>query len=71
VFDPFDCGPFDRVYPELAAVLSAAKGATEEVVEWAQGMTKKSPFLVIFLLTIFDNMLKWSYVCQQANINRQ
>ncbi len=33
--------PFDRVYPELAAALSAAEGATEEVVEWAQGDPKK------------------------------
>ena len=43
--------PFDRVYPELAAVLSAAEGATEEVVEWAQD-DKKCAFFVIFLLTI-------------------
>ena len=34
-------------------------------------MTKKSAFLAIFLLTIFDSMLKYQYVCQQANINRQ
>jgi hypothetical protein len=34
-------------------------------------MTKKSGFLVIFLLTIFDNMLKYAYVSQQANINCQ
>jgi hypothetical protein len=33
-------------------------------------LTKKS-FLAIFLLTIFDNMLKYPYVSQQANINRQ
>jgi hypothetical protein len=25
----------------------------------------------IFLLTLFETMLKYSYVCQQANINRQ
>jgi len=33
--------------------------------------TKKSAFFVIFLLTIFDNMLKYLYVSQQTNINRQ
>jgi len=33
-------------------------------------MTKKSAFLVIFLLTLFGTMLKYSYVCRQANINR-
>ena len=43
-FYPFDCGPFDRVYPELSAVLRAAEGATEEVVKWAQGDQKKSFF---------------------------
>jgi len=32
---------------------------------------KKSAFLVIFLLTIFDNMLKYAYVSYQANIIRQ
>jgi hypothetical protein len=25
----------------------------------------------IFLLTLFDNTLKYTYICQQANINRQ
>jgi hypothetical protein len=34
-------------------------------------MLKKSSFLVIFLLTIFDNILKYLHVSQQANMNRQ
>jgi len=34
-------------------------------------ITKKSAFLVIFLLTLFEAMLKYTYVCQQVNINRQ
>jgi len=34
-------------------------------------MAKKSAFLVIFLLTLFVNTLKYTYVSQQANINRQ
>ena len=34
-------------------------------------MAKKVPFLAIFLLTIFETMLKYAYVSQQANINRQ
>jgi len=33
--------------------------------------TKKSSFLAIFLLTMFGTMLKYLYVYQQANINRQ
>jgi len=32
---------------------------------------KKSAFLFIFLLTIFGSMLKYQYVSQRANINRQ
>jgi len=36
-----------------------------------KGSPKKSAFLVIFLLTIFENTLKYQYVSQQANINRQ
>ena len=32
---------------------------------------KKMLFLVIFLLTSFDNILKYPYVSQQANISRQ
>jgi hypothetical protein len=35
------------------------------------GMTKKTGFLVIFLLTLFVNTLKYTIVSQQANINRQ
>jgi len=35
------------------------------------GMAKKSAFLAVFLLTLFENMLKYPHVCQQANINRQ
>ncbi len=34
-------------------------------------MAKKSAFLVIFLLTMFEYTLKYPYVSQQANINRQ
>ena len=35
-------------------------------------MAKKSAFLGIFFwLTLFENTLKYPYVCQQANINRQ
>jgi len=34
-------------------------------------VAKKSAFLFIFLLTLFDNTLKCPYICQQANINRQ
>jgi len=34
-------------------------------------MAKKSAFLFVFLLTLFESMLKYTYVCQQANINRQ
>ena len=34
-------------------------------------MTKKSAFLVVFLLTLFEDMLKYPHVCQQANINRR
>jgi hypothetical protein len=37
----------------------------------AFSVAKKSAFLVIFLLTLFGNTLKYPYVCQQANINRQ
>jgi len=33
--------------------------------------TKKNLFLAIFLLTLFVIKLKYPYVCQQANINRQ
>ena len=33
-------------------------------------MTKKSAFLVIFLLTLFENTLKYPHVSQQANIGR-
>jgi len=29
------------------------------------------PFLAVFLLTMFVNTLKYTYVSQQANINRQ
>jgi hypothetical protein len=32
---------------------------------------KKSAFWVIFLLTLFVNTLKYPYVSQQDNINRQ
>ena len=32
---------------------------------------KKSAFLVIFSLTLFENTLKYPYVSQKANINRQ
>ncbi len=35
------------------------------------GIAKKSAFLVIFLLTLYENTLKYAYVSQQANINRQ
>jgi len=31
----------------------------------------KSAFLVIFLLTLFENTLKYAYVSHQATINRQ
>ncbi len=34
-------------------------------------MTKKGAFLAIFLLTLFETMLKYPYVCQKANINPQ
>jgi len=34
-------------------------------------VAKKSAFLFIFLLTLFENTLKYHYVSQQANINRQ
>jgi len=34
-------------------------------------LIKKSAFLFIFLLTIFENTLKYTYISQQANINRQ
>jgi len=34
-------------------------------------VAKKSAFLVIFLLTLFVDTLKYTYVSQQANINRQ
>ena len=34
-------------------------------------MTKKNAFLAVFLLTLFEYMLKYQYVCQQTNINRQ
>jgi len=37
----------------------------------AFSVAKKSAFLFIFLLTLFVNMLKYAYVSQQANINRQ
>ena len=46
-------------------------GGLFDKLEVAIRVTKKSAFLVIFLLTIFDNMLKYLYVSQQANINRQ
>jgi len=32
---------------------------------------KKICFLTIFLLTMFETMLKYPHICQQANINRQ
>jgi hypothetical protein len=51
VVDPFDCAPFDRVYPELAVALSEAEGAAEGVVERAQDDQKKCIF-GRFLLTI-------------------
>jgi hypothetical protein len=34
-------------------------------------MLKKVLFWSFFLLTLFEAMLKYTYVCQQANINRQ
>jgi len=34
-------------------------------------ITKKKFFLRFFLLTLFENMLQYAYVCRQANINRQ
>jgi len=34
-------------------------------------VAKKSSFLAIFLLTLFVFTLKYPYVCQMANINRQ
>jgi len=34
-------------------------------------MTKKKFFFRFFLLTLFETMLKYLHVCQQANINRQ
>jgi len=37
----------------------------------AFSVAKKSAFLFIFLLTLFVKMLKYAYVSQQANINRQ
>jgi len=37
----------------------------------AFSVAKKSAFLAIFLLTIFENRLKYTYISQQANINRQ
>jgi len=37
----------------------------------AFSVAKKSAFLVIFLLTLFENTLKYQYISQQANINRQ
>ena len=37
----------------------------------AFSVAKKSAFLFIFLLTLFENTLKYPYVSQQANVNRQ
>jgi hypothetical protein len=34
-------------------------------------VAKKSAFLFVFLLTLFENTLKYTHVSQQANINRQ
>jgi len=45
-----------------------------ELVNWPFDFSpddKKSAFLAIFLLTLFVYTLKYTYVCQQANINRQ
>jgi len=36
-----------------------------------KGSQKKVAFCPFFLLTMFETMLKYTYVCQQANINRQ
>jgi len=45
----------------------------EFTLERSEGLsvTKKNAFLVIYLLTLFVYMLKYTYVSQQANINRQ
>ena len=32
---------------------------------------KKNLFLAVFLLTLFEYMLKYPHVCQQTNINRR
>jgi len=37
----------------------------------SNSMAKKSAFLFVFLLTLFENILKYSHVCQKANISRQ
>jgi len=34
-------------------------------------VAKKSAFLAVFLLTLFENTLKYTYVSQQANVDRQ
>ncbi len=34
-------------------------------------MIKKTSFLAVFLLTMFEIMLKYPHVCRKANINRQ
>jgi len=45
--------------PSVCAYLLVCRGS---------GVAKKSAFLAIFLLTMFETMLKYTYVCQQANI---
>ncbi len=39
--------------------------------EGFEGMTKKNTFFPLFSLLLFGYMLKYLYICQQANINRQ
>jgi len=72
----FSAPAFDGVYPELAEALLALRSfseggsAAEGVGERAQGSQKKSSFLFIFLLTLFENTLKYPHVSQKANISR-
>ncbi len=61
------------VYPEFIPESCSPDSQQGNVssLDFLSGVAKKSAFLVIFLLTLFENTLKYPYVSQQANINRQ
>jgi len=62
----FGCGyaaPSESVSKKTVSILSKKISAFS--------VAKKSAFYSFFLLTMFDNILKYTYISQQANINRQ